>query len=488
MLFNSLQFLIFFPIVVTIFFLLPQKRRWILLLIASYYFYMCWKVEYILLIIISTLIDYFATQQMDKLKEKAKKKKWLYLSLISNLGILFGFKYFNFINENIQSFFDNFNVFYNVPAFEVLLPVGISFYTFQTLSYTIDVYNGKTKAQKHLGVFAVFVSFFPQLVAGPIERSNRLLPQFFVKHSFSYERARYGLQQMMWGFFKKVVIADRLAIVVDGVYNNLDNYSGFPLIVATIFFTFQIYCDFSGYSDIAIGSARVMGFELMENFKRPYFSKSISEFWKRWHISLSSWFRDYLYIPLGGSKVVKWKWYYNLFITFLVSGFWHGANWTFIVWGALHGTYLMSAIILTKPKEIILNLLNLKNTNIHKLYQVSFTFLLASFAWIFFRANNITDAIYVITHLFTDVGDYTNLAVMKLKLRGLGVGVNDLLISFGLIIFMESFNLYERGGDVWMKLKSKPKWLRWTIYYIIMFGILFLAPYSKVSNFIYFQF
>jgi len=488
MLFNSLQFLIFFPIVVTIFFLLPQKRRWILLLIASYYFYMCWKVEYIVLIIISTLIDYFVAQQMNKLKEKAKKKKWLYLSLMSNLGILFGFKYFNFINENVQTFFDHFNVFYNVPAFEVLLPVGISFYTFQTLSYTIDVYNGKTKAQKHLGVFAVFVSFFPQLVAGPIERSNRLLPQFFIKHSFSYERARYGLQQMMWGFFKKVVIADRLAIVVDGVYNNLDNYSGFPLIVATIFFTFQIYCDFSGYSDIAIGSARVMGFELMENFKRPYFSKSISEFWKRWHISLSSWFRDYLYIPLGGNKVVKWRWYYNLFITFLVSGFWHGANWTFIVWGALHGTYLISAIILTKPKELILNFLKLRNTTIHKLYQVTFTFLLAVFAWIFFRANNITDAMYVITHLFTDIGDYTNFAAMKLKLRGLGVGMNDLLISFGLIIFMELFNLYERGGDVWLKLKSKPKWLRWSVYYIIIFGILFLAPYSKVSNFIYFQF
>jgi len=299
---------------------------------------------------------------------------------------------------------------------------------------------------------------------------------------------RFGLQQMMGGFFKKVVIADRLAIVVDGVYNNLDNYSGFALVIATIFFTFQIYCDFSGYSDIAIGSARVMGFELMENFKRPYFSKSISEFWKRWHISLSTWFRDYLYIPLGGSKVVKWKWYYNLFITFLVSGFWHGANFTFIVWGALHGTYLMSAIILKNQKEIILNYLNIKNTTFHKIYQVSFTFLLASFAWIFFRANNLTDAIYVITHLFTDVGDYTNFSVMKLKLRGLGVGMNDLLISFGLIIFMELFNLYERGGDVWLKLKHKPKWIRWSFYYIIMFGILFLAPYSKVSNFIYFQF
>ena len=488
MLFNSLQFLIFFPIVVTIFFLLPQKRRWILLLIASYYFYMCWKVEYIVLIIISTLIDYFAAQKMDKLKEKAKKKKWLYLSLISNLGILFGFKYFNFINKNIQSFFDHFNIFYNVPAFELLLPVGISFYTFQTLSYTIDVYNGKTKAQKNLGIFAVFVSFFPQLVAGPIERSNRLLPQFFKKHKFSYERARYGLQQMMWGFFKKIVIADRLAIVVDAVYNNPSNYSGFALIVATIFFSFQIYCDFSGYSDIAIGSARVMGFELMENFKRPYFSKSISEFWKRWHISLSTWFRDYLYIPLGGNKVVKWKWYYNLFITFLVSGFWHGANWTFIVWGALHGTYLISSIILSKPKEKILKFLKLRNTTTHKLCQVGITFLLTTFAWIFFRANTIADAIYVITHLFTDIEDYTNFSLIRLKLRGIGVSQNDLLISCGLIIFMEAFNLYERGGDVWLKLKNKPKWLRWSIYYVILFGILFLAPHSRGNNFIYFQF
>ena len=224
MLFNSLEFLLFFPIVVIIFFLLPQKRRWILLLIASYYFYMCWKVEYIILIIISTLIDYSVAKKMEQVKEKTKKKKWLYLSLFTNLGILFGFKYFNFINQNIQLLFDKINIFYNVPAFDVLLPVGISFYTFQTLSYTIDVYNGKTKAQNHLGVFAVFVSFFPQLVAGPIERSHRLLPQFFIKHEFNYERVRHGLQQMMWGFFKKVVIADRLAIVVDRVYNNLDDY------------------------------------------------------------------------------------------------------------------------------------------------------------------------------------------------------------------------------------------------------------------------
>ncbi len=449
---------------------------------------MCWKVEYIVLIIASTLIDYYVAKQMAALTKKAKRKKWLLISLFSNLGILFGFKYFNFINENVQAIFDNFNIFYGVPTFDILLPVGISFYTFQTLSYTIDVYNGKTPVQNHLGIFAVYVSFFPQLVAGPIERSNHLLPQFFVEHKFSYDRVKFGLQQMLWGFFKKVVIADRLAIVVDGVYNNLDNYSGFSLLVATLFFTFQIYCDFSGYSDIAIGSARVMGFELMDNFKRPYFSKSISEFWQRWHISLSTWFRDYLYIPLGGNRVVKWRWYYNLFITFLVSGFWHGANWTFIVWGALHGTYLIMAIGLRKPKQYILDLFKLNNTYAHKTYQVGFTFSLAVFAWIFFRANNISDAFYVISNIFSDIGDYTNLSLMKLKLRGLGVSQNDMLISFGLIVFMELYNLYERSGCVWKKLGNKPKWIRWGVYYILIFGILFLAPYSRVSNFIYFQF
>lgn len=449
---------------------------------------MCWKIEYIVLIITSTLIDYFVAKQMASLPEKKKRKKWLIISLLCNLGILFGFKYFNFVNENLQALFDNFNIFYNIPAFDVLLPVGISFYTFQTLSYTIDVYNGKTPAQTHLGIFAVYVSFFPQLVAGPIERSNHLLPQFFVEHKFSYVRVKYGLQQMMWGFFKKVVIADRLAIVVDGVYNNLDNYSGIALIVATIFFAFQIYCDFSGYSDIAIGSARVMGFELMDNFKRPYFSKSISDFWKRWHISLSTWFRDYLYIPLGGNRVVKWRWYYNLFITFLISGFWHGANWTFLAWGALHGFYLIMAIVLIKPKKHLLNLFKLKNTIIHKLYQVVFTFILAVFAWIFFRANNISDAMYVIENMFSDIGDYSNFSLMRLKLRGLGVSQNYILISFALIGIMELYHLYERSGDVWKKLEAKPIWLRWSIYYFILFGILFLAPYSRVSNFIYFQF
>ena len=317
MLFNSLQFIVFFPIVIALYFLIPYKKRWILLLAASYYFYMCWKVDYIILIIASTVIDYICSNKMSKLNNQKSKKPWLIASIISNLSILFGFKYFNFFSENIQLIFNNYNIFYEMPFFNVLLPVGISFYTFQTLSYTIDVYNNKTPAQKHLGVFAVYVSFFPQLVAGPIERSNHLLPQFFKEYDFSYARVKSGLEKMLWGFFKKIVIADNLAILVDGIYNNVDSYSGIALIIATIFFTFQIYCDFSGYSDIAIGTAKVMGFELRENFKRPYFSKSIREFWQRWHITLSTWFRDYVYISLGGNKVIKWRWHYNILITFL---------------------------------------------------------------------------------------------------------------------------------------------------------------------------
>ena len=425
---------------------------------------------------------------MSKTLKKATRKKWLILSIITNLGLLLSFKYFNFISENIRLLFNQFNIFYETPVFNLLLPVGISFYTFQTLSYTIDVYNGKTPAAKHLGIFAVYVSFFPQLVAGPIERSGRLLPQFFQKHKFKYERVKAGLQQMMWGFFKKVVIADRLAIIVDGIYNNPYDYSGFALLLGTLFFTFQIYCDFSGYSDIAIGTAKVMGFELMENFKRPYFAKSISEFWRRWHISLSTWFRDYLYIPLGGNRVLKWRWYYNLFITFLVSGLWHGANWTFIVWGALHGLYLIIAIIAKQPKKYLRDILELKGSFIYKLWQVGITFILVLFAWIFFRANSINDALYIIQHMFIDIRDYADIEKMKLKFRGLGIQINDIIICLILIFFMEIYHLYERTGDVWQKLSLHPRILRWSIYYIIMFSILFLGPYTKINNFIYFQF
>ena len=488
MLFNSLQFIVFFPIVIALYFLIPYKKRWILLLAASYYFYMCWKVDYIILIIASTVIDYICSNKMSKLNNQKSKKPWLIASIISNLSILFGFKYFNFFSENIQLIFNNYNIFYEMPFFNVLLPVGISFYTFQTLSYTIDVYNNKTPAQKHLGVFAVYVSFFPQLVAGPIERSNHLLPQFFKEYDFSYERVKSGLEKMLWGFFKKIVIADNLAILVDGIYNNVDSYSGIALIIATIFFTFQIYCDFSGYSDIAIGTAKVMGFELRENFKRPYFSKSIREFWQRWHITLSTWFRDYVYISLGGNRVIKWRWHYNILITFLLSGLWHGANWTFIIWGALHGFYLITALILSKPKEKIFKMITNISPLTNKILDVSLTFMLVAFAWIFFRANSLSDAIYVITNLFSDFDSISNINAIKMQFRGIGLYTDDIIKSCVLIIMLITYSLYERDGNVWEKMSKKPRWFRWVIYYILIFGILFVAPHSSVNNFIYFQF
>ena len=353
MLFNSLQFIVFFPIVVAAYFALNAKYRWILLLLASYYFYMCWSYKYIVLIMISTVVDYVAGILMYKLEKQRARKLLLLASLTTNLGLLFFFKYFNFFGDSINFVFERFNIFARVPAYEYLLPVGISFYTFQTLSYTIDIYRRKQKPEYHFGRFALFVSFFPQLVAGPIERSVNLIPQFRQDFKFEYERVKEGILLMVWGFFKKVVIADRLAEYVNLVYNNPADFAGLQNVIATFFFSFQIYCDFSGYSDIAIGSALIMGYRLMTNFRRPYFAASIGEFWHRWHISLSTWFRDYVYISLGGNRVVKWRYYYNLFITFLVSGLWHGAEWTFVIWGAIHGFYTVSYTHLTLPTKRI---------------------------------------------------------------------------------------------------------------------------------------
>ncbi|MGE0267487.1 MAG: MBOAT family protein [Candidatus Omnitrophota bacterium] len=331
MLFNSFEFLLFFPVVAFVYFVLPFRFRWPWLLLSSYYFYMCWKPEYVVLIILSTLIDYYIGLSMAEAKNRTHAKHLLTLSIICNLGVLFAFKYYNFFNASFRELFSHFNIFYNVPSFKVLLPVGISFYTFQSLSYTIDVYSGKRPAEKHLGLFALYIAFFPQLVAGPIERSTHLLPQLYKKNHVDYQRVTDGLKLILWGLFKKIVIADRLAYFVNYVYNNPAGGHGYYILIATYFFAFQIYCDFSGYSDIAIGSAQVMGYELMENFKRPYLAQSIPEFWKRWHISLSTWFKEYLYFPLGGNRVPVLLWARNILVVFLLSGIWHGANWTFFV-------------------------------------------------------------------------------------------------------------------------------------------------------------
>ena len=454
---------------------------------------MCWKAEYLLLIFASTLIDYFVAIQMSKQTFQSKRKLYLILSLLVNFGLLFGFKYFNFFNDSLHALFNHYNLFYNVPTFKVLLPVGISFYTFQTLSYTIDVYRGKRGPEKHLGIFALYVAFFPQLVAGPIERSTRLLPQLVQKYNFDYDRVTDGLKLMLWGFFKKVVIADRVAVIVNQVYNNPNDAAGLPLLIGTYLFAFQIYCDFSGYSDIAIGAAQVFGINLMQNFRRPYFAKSIREFWQRWHISLSTWFRDYLYKSLGGNNTTRWRWYYNIMIVFLISGLWHGANWTFVIWGGLHGSYYLFSYWTRNIRPKLTQLFKLdKVPFLQKTLRVLFIFHIVLFGWIFFRANNLSDAIFIVSHLFTGIGD----VIRRISEIGITPGifnygfelpVLEIFIGIVAILILGVHHLLQRKQSVRVWLKTKPIWARWLVYYFLIISILVFG-YLEPSEFIYFQF
>jgi len=492
MLFNSIHFILFLPVVVIIYFSLPYRYRWVLLLIASYYFYMAWRPEYVFLIVFSTLVDYFVAIKMSKVDDKQKRKKYLIMSLVINLGLLFLFKYFNFFSDSTRLLLNNFNIFYNLPSFKLLLPVGISFYTFQTLSYTIDVCKGKRKPEKHLGIFALYVSFFPQLVAGPIERSTSLLPQFYKKYDFDYDRVASGLCQMLWGFFKKIVIADNIANLVNLVFSSPENFQGIHFIIATILFAFQIYCDFSGYSDIAIGTARIMGFELMRNFNRPYFAKSISDFWNRWHISLSTWFRDYLYIPLGGNRVNKFRMYLNLMITFVISGLWHGANWTFVVWGFLHGLYLIfEKLIKNVADSIELKFGRGKFLRIYSLFQTFYIFVLVCFAWIFFRADFLSDALYIVSHLFDGVlhfiVNFWNINEIKLILSKFNITPLLFVEIWISILFLLIIQALRGEKDLFIFLRDKKMLFRWSFYYLLIFWILFFGYFGE-QPFIYFQF
>lgn len=488
MLFNSLQFLLFLPFVTIIYFALPSKYRWLWLLLSSYYFYMCWSPKYAILIFTSTIITYLSGIAIDQINKstsihkKIKYKNWcVTFSFSLNLLILIYFKYFNFFIGNINLILQKNNLGDSIPFVEILLPVGISFYTFQALSYTMDVYRGDTKTEYHFGRYALFVSFFPQLVAGPIERSSNLLSQFKIEHKFNYKNLWSGVFMILRGLFKKVVIADRLAVLVNTIYNNPTNHEGFPLIVATIFFTFQIYCDFSAYSDIAIGSAKIMGFDLMQNFNKPYFSQNITEFWRKWHISLSKWFKDYLYIPLGGNRVSTFKRLRNIFIVFTVSGLWHGASWNFIIWGALHGIALIFEQ-LSKPLKQIINLkFNIqKNSYGLKLFHITITFLFVSLAWIFFRANNLSDAIYILEHLF-----YIN----SFELLETGLSDFDLSFSFYLIIFLIAIQIIERKNNLTVILFKEHTIPRWITLICLVLIIIFWGFYPvEPAQFIYFQF
>lgn len=471
MLFNTIEYVLFLPIVVIFYFLLPHKYRWILLLAASYFFYMSWKVEYVFLIAISTLVGYLSGVLMEKYPDKKSKLLLLIFNLCANLGILFFFKYFNFVAENLNILFDKLEVGRDIPLMNVLLPVGISFYTFQALSYSIDVYFGRQKAEKHLGYFALYVSFFPQLVAGPIERFSRLTPQLKAKHDFTYDNLSNGLRLILYGLFIKMVIADNLAGIVDNIYATPGNYSSLDILTGIVFYSFQIYSDFYGYSVIAIGSAKIMGVNLMNNFKTPYLAKNIAEFWQRWHISLSTWFRDYLYYPLGGNRVKKSRWAINILIVFVVSGIWHGANWTFLIWGALFGIlYILEKIINSvfklvkehKPYSLWHILLSIK------------TFGLVTLIWVFFRSQSFGDAINIFSLLFSGTGQITE----SLIIPG--------YVWFWLIVFIiTDILLYNKRFDSW--LANMPLIGRWIIYGIFIFSII---VHAGVENFpfIYFQF
>jgi D-alanyl-lipoteichoic acid acyltransferase DltB (MBOAT superfamily) len=465
MLFNSLEFVLFLPIVLVLYFLIPQKGKWGLLLGASFLFYSCWKPEYLLLIITSILVDYFAALGIDKTDNPRLKKGLLTISLITNLGMLFVFKYFKFFLHNIGIIIPLSGPGTDSQILKLLLPVGISFYTFQTMGYTIDVFKGRMKAERHLGYFALYVSFFPQLVAGPIERASHLLPQFKARKTVSFDNLIIGFGRILWGFFKKVVIADRLALFADVIFSTPSDYSGLPLLVGILFFTFQIYCDFSGYSDIAIGIAKIMGIDLIENFNLPYTSINIHEFWKRWHISLSSWFRDYLYFPLGGNRLSLQRTFFNLLFVFTLSGFWHGANWTFILWGLLHGTYL-----------IIWKMLHPFTNTIPKLLSRIITFIAVSLAWVLFRANSISDAIYIyrnVLHPLHWKGFLPGLTVTDLVLSGI------FIVYLGMIHHNLSFNLSRLAT---LKPWKQILFFSITLCLIISFGIF------NESKFLYFQF
>jgi D-alanyl-lipoteichoic acid acyltransferase DltB (MBOAT superfamily) len=477
MLFNSISFLIFLPVVFILYWGLFKKSlklQNIFLLLASYLFYGWWDYRFLALIAASTLVDFFIGRFLQKTENEIHRKMLLGLSLVFNLGLLGFFKYYNFFIESWIDSWANLGVEMQVSSLNIILPVGISFYTFQTLSYTIDVYRRKIEPTSNIINFSVFVAFFPQLVAGPIERAKHLLPQFSKKRIFNEERAISGIHLILWGLFKKIVIADSCAVYVNAIFNDYENMNSASLLLGAFYFAFQIYGDFSGYSDIAIGTGRLFGFDLMRNFNSPYFSRNIAEFWRRWHISLSTWFRDYLYIPLGGSRGSKWQQVRNVFIIFLVSGFWHGANWTFVIWGGLHALFFLP-LLLGDQNRKHLNQVAENNLlpSFRELLQMMLTFGLTSFAWIFFRADTLVDAVNFIKRIFTD----HRFELQFLSIERYNV---ELLLIIGSFVLLEWFHRHLEhpfsGTFKWVKIIA------------IILMLLTLGVYSDQQEFIYFQF
>ena len=480
MLFNSWQYAVFLPLVFALYWALPHKLRWSLLLAASYYFYMSWNVKYVVLILFTTAVSYTAALLLEKTEKQKRRRILLTAALIACLGVLFVFKYWNFFFGSLAALAQRFAIPLQPATLKLLLPVGISFYTFQTLGYVIDVYRGDVEAERNFGVYAAFISFFPQLVAGPIERTRNLLPQIKAEHTFDYDQATYGLKLMAWGYFKKLVIADTLSQYVSKVYDAPREFQGFALVLATVFFTIQIYCDFSGYSDIAIGTAKLFGVNLMTNFRSPYFSESVKEFWNRWHISLSTWFRDYVYIPLGGNRVGKARHALNLMLTFLVSGLWHGANWTFVVWGGVHGSaQLVEDALMPKKRE--------KSKGIVWWIRVLTVFAFVSFAWIFFVSHSIGDAVYVIRHLFDGIQrpvEYLCNGFVNIEMTS----EVELVKGVFIVAVLGIFDFFSLKMDVISELSKKNLVIRWTAYICLGLIIVFFSRKGAAAEFVYFQF
>jgi D-alanyl-lipoteichoic acid acyltransferase DltB (MBOAT superfamily) len=483
MLFNSIGFAIFLPVVFGLYWLLFNKSlrtQNLLLLFASYFFYACWDWRFLFLLIFSTLLDYFTGLKMAGSDGNRRKKMWFWLSVIINLGFLCVFKYYNFFASSFAQFSANIGLHVSPWTLKVILPVGISFYTFHGLSYVIDIYKNRIQAERNFVDYSLFVSFFPLLVAGPIERATHLLPQIKTKRSFDYYKAADGLRQILWGLFKKIVIADQCAEYANMIFANSSAYTGSTLVLGALFFSFQIYCDFSGYSDIALGVARLLGIELLRNFAFPYFSRDVAEFWRRWHISLSTWFRDYLYVPLGGSKGGTWMKIRNTFIIFLISGFWHGANWTFIVWGFLNALFIMPSIILkTNRNNLEIVAKGKLLPTVAELAHIVLTFMMVVFAWIFFRANSVTHALSYISKIFSaSLFSGFNLDVNRSQLFETIL----LVILFLVVEWLGRENPYAISALPKLQKRS----YRMAFYYLLVF-LIFLFT-GKEQQFIYFQF
>ncbi len=486
MLFNSLQFLLFFPIVTIIYFLLPHKFRWFHLLVASCLFYMVYIPVYILILFFTIVIDYYAGIMIENAPEE-KKMRFLVMSVIANVGVLGFFKYYNFFTENVNELLHLAKAPVNLPFLDIILPIGLSFHTFQAMSYTIEVYRENQKAERNFGIYALYVMFYPQLVAGPIERPQNILHQFYEVHDLKYENVAKGIRIMLWGFLKKVVIADRLLLVTEPMFNNPTNYSGIALAIGATFFMFQIYCDFSGYSDIAIGCAKVMGFDLMVNFNRPFASKSLSEFWRRWHISLSTWFFDYLFNPVVASlrKWRKWSVVFGLMLTFFLSGLWHGASWNYVVWGVLQGI-VISYEFYTRDFRLAA-LAKLPRKLADTLCLVC-TFLFVVFAVVFFRSKNLGDSFFIVKKLaYIPLELMQGLHTHKFAFLNLPNYKTVLLPYAVMILILELLQYLNEKYRIGETFHTKPAAFRWATYYSALGLLLFFGVYEKHS-FIYFQF